>query len=416
MKLIFPAICILLLIASPPVQECELLTNTDLYWPAPSMSKPDYLAPITDPTFGTKIIRITGNPGEAIPNIANEVWADEQLRHGYSKRQPWNCDMSMIFLDRHSPEVWLNGNTYEVLFTRDKPGSRVRWSNTEPEVMYYISSSDTGESYIGKWNVVSEVTSQVVDLSGYMDLSFGKGEGNFTFDGLQVAINGIRIDDGHEVIFVANVGTGIKGADMDMHGVADVVQNCTLSPLGNYIVIAGDWGLGPDRLQVRAAHTGTILYTETERGMPSHFDVQVDQDGAEIVAGVAKTSVSGVRSGTVIKRILATGEISVVADHKYASHTSGRALHRQGWVFVTYHNRQTSYPPYLNELVAVKLDGSRTERIAHLHAKKFNYVSEPHGVPSPDGLRVLWASDWDTEDYPVQAYVADFRQTTMKGK
>ncbi|RUM40500.1 MAG: hypothetical protein DSY70_03430 [Desulfobulbus sp.] len=409
MKHLIPVICFLLFTHAPSSIECDLLIDINKHWPAPTLSKPDYLQPVPDPVFGTTITRITGTPGEPIPNIANALWADKVLRHGYSKRQPWNSDMSMIFLDRHSPELWLDGNTYEVLFTRHKPGSRVRWSHHEPEIMYYLFSSKNGQSSLGKWNVRADTTEQLVDLSGYTNVSFGKGEGNFTNDDTRVVINGTRVADGHEVLFIANISTQTKTEDIDMHGVAVDVQNSTISPLGNYIVITGDWGLGPDRLQVRDAATGTILYTETERGMPSHFDVQVDQDGREVVAGVAKTKAYGVRSGTIIKRVLATGKISVIADFKYASHTSGRALGRPGWVYVTYQNRSTSYPPYINELVAVKLDGTRIERIAHLHAKKFNYLSESHGVPSPDGLRVMWASDWDREDYPIQSYIADFR-------
>jgi len=63
-------------------------------------------------------------------------------------------------------------------------------------------------------------------------------------------------------------------------------------------------------------------------------------------------------------------------------------------------------------LVAVKLDGTRTERICHLYAIKFDYIAESHGVPSPNGLRAMWASDWENNDYPVQAYVAEYDSIT----
>lgn len=94
-----------------------LITDQNTYWPAPPLSKPAYLQTVTDPTFGTKITRIVGDPGDPLPNVPGEFWAAKQLRHGYSKREAWNCDQSMIFLDRHSPNLWLDGNTYEVLFT-----------------------------------------------------------------------------------------------------------------------------------------------------------------------------------------------------------------------------------------------------------------------------------------------------------
>ena len=90
---------------------CELITNQNTYWPAPDMNQPEYLETVTDPSFGTKITRIVGDPGTPLPNVPGQVWASEQLRHGYSKRQVWNSDQSMIFLDRHVPNLWLDGNT-----------------------------------------------------------------------------------------------------------------------------------------------------------------------------------------------------------------------------------------------------------------------------------------------------------------
>jgi len=82
MKFILPAITLLLFSTSAGEHDCDLLTDTVTYWPAPTIEKPNYLDPITDSTFGTKITRITGNPGDAIPNLENVFWADEQLRHG----------------------------------------------------------------------------------------------------------------------------------------------------------------------------------------------------------------------------------------------------------------------------------------------------------------------------------------------
>ena len=112
----------------------------------------------------------------------------------------------------------------------------------------------------------------------------------------------------------------------------------------------------------------------------------------------------------LIKRRLSDGLITILVDTGYASHTSGRNIQRPGWVYVTYSSRdEPSNYPYQNEIMAVKLDGSRTERICHTRSNIFAYISESHGSPSPDGLRVIFASDWDSGTYPVQAYVVDFR-------
>jgi hypothetical protein len=78
----------------------------------------------------------------------------------------------------------------------------------------------------------------------------------------------------------------------------------------------------------------------------------------------------------------------------FPHHISTRNLNRPGWAYVSY------YPSpgqrFNDEIVAVKLDGSKAcERVAHMHSD-FNgcYRCEPHAVPSPDGMRVIFASNW----------------------
>lgn len=400
--------------------QCNLLTNSATYWPAPPVSKPGYLQPVTDPTFGTKITRIVGDPGTPISNIPGSSWAPQQERHDYSKISVWNCDQSMMYLGRHSPNLWLDGSTYQVLFTRSKPGSYVLWSHTEPNIMYHTGKP--GNCHIGKWDVVNNVSTELIDLRAYASCTFGEGEGNFSADGVKAAIYGQRISDGKYVIFVVDVVKKTKGLDIDAPTDfinRPILDNCTMSSKGNYVIV----NYGNDVLIVHNANDGSVAWTETRYGLPSHFDAQTDQNGDEVIAGVAKTSIPGVvpNTGLVIKRRLSDGAITTLTHSGYASHTSGRNLKRPGWVFVTYQNLQTNpqYLPYINELVAVKLDGSRVERIANLRVDKYRlpsddqYYFEAHGCPSPDGLRVIFASDWDKGAYPVQAYVVDFRDKVL---
>ena len=293
-------------------QECDLITNTEIYWPAPELAKPAYLQPVTEPVFGTRITRIVGNPGEPIPNLDGEVWADEQLRHQYSKRQPWNADQSMIYLNRHYPNLWLDAHTYEVLFTRNKPSSYVVWSHTEPHIMNYVTSEG-----VGKWDVVQDTTAYIVTFSGYSGCTFGMGEGNFTNDGTKVVVNATRESDQHQVLFVVDMENRVKGPDIDVNDYD--VRNSTISPLGNYIVIGGDlFGTGGDRLQIRDAVSGEILWEEELYGFPSHFDTQIDQNGDEIIAGTAKSDKDSIDyKGKVIKRRLSDGETTIICDYSW---------------------------------------------------------------------------------------------------
>ena len=388
-------------------QASHLKTDRNTYWPAPLLIKPGYLQTVLDPTFGTRITRIVGDPGNPLPNIPGQVWASDQLRHGYSKREAWNCDQSMILLERHSPNLWLDGKTYNVLFTRsdkptnknpDRPRYDLRWSHSKPDVMLYLMS-DPGKCEFGKWDVVKNVTTRLIDLPGYQSCTFGDGEGSLSADGNKAVVLATR--DGKKEIFVVDVLNKIKGPDIEI----DRLDNCTISPRGNYIVVDGFLNGEEDRIQVRRATDGTLVWSETRYGMPSHFDVQVDQNGDEVVVGVAKSAPYG---GNLIKRRLSDGLLTVLVDTGYASHTSGRNYKRQGWVYVTYQTRDNpkSYP-YQNEIVAVKLDGSKVERICNIRSRDFTYVAEAHGSPSPDGKKVIFASDWDSGTYPVQAYVVD---------
>jgi Tol biopolymer transport system component len=321
----------------------------------------------------------------------------------------------MIFLDRHSPPLWLDGESYKVLFTRpdkpvnknpDRPRYDVRWSHSEPNIMYYLLNYP-GECHFGKWDVIKDIASELIDLRGYTSCTFGDGEGNFTADGKKAVI--IAVKNEKKVIFVLDVENKSKGPDIKI----EKLDNCTMSPFGNYIVVDGFIGDDGDRIHVRKATDGSVVWSETRYGVPSHWDVQIDQNGDEVVVGVCK---SAPYNGMVIKRRLSDGYITVLVNCGYASHTSGRNLKRPGWVFITYSSRDNpKWYPYQNEIVAVKLDGSRTERICNIHSYVFTYVSESHGSPSPDGLRVIFASDWDSKTFPVQAYVADFRDKVITG-
>jgi hypothetical protein len=101
----------------------------------------------------------------------------------------------------------------------------------------------------------------------------------------------------------------------------------------------------------------------------------------------------------------------------YSYHVSTRNYDRPGWAYVGYYPQ--SGKRFNDEIIAVKLDGSKTvERLAHQHSNSSNcYRCEPHAVPSRDGRRVLWASNWILNcgskcgsSSEIDAYVVDTRR------
>jgi hypothetical protein len=84
--------------------------------------------------------------------------------------------------------------------------------------------------------------------------------------------------------------------------------------------------------------------------------------------------------------------------------------------YVTY-SRDPSNAGYrfYGEVVAVRTDGSGSvQRFGHYHSSDSTYDSEAQAVPSPDGRRVLFASDWadhkvGTPSPGVRSFIFDAR-------
>src|SRR5436309_12308709 len=61
----------------------------------PSVPKPGYLRSFIDPIYKTKITRISGDPGTAIPKVGGS-WSTI-VKHHYSTDQAWNADQSLLY-------------------------------------------------------------------------------------------------------------------------------------------------------------------------------------------------------------------------------------------------------------------------------------------------------------------------------
>ena len=373
----------------------------------PNVSRPHYLESYTDPVFKTTITRITGEPETDIPNV-NGKW-DMVARHHYSKNSAWNCDQSILLLGRHhgNPRMlFLDGTTYKPLFGRhSSPGTDTRWHPKEPWIMVYVK-----DNRIGYWDVREDKQRTAAVFPGYSEFRIGPWEGNLSRDGRRIVIDGKRGED--RIAFAYDLEAEQKHPDVVLNDVT--LDWVSVSASGKYIVLNGRIsGQKGDQTQVYDLVGNKVGSLWAEYGRPSHYDLTIDENGDDVAVGVSKTQPD---AGRVIKRRLSDGKVTILTVGGYASHTSTRNVYRPGWAYVTYQHRGPKYPPYWDEVVAVKLDGSLTvERIAHLHTAKTDYLTEAHAVPSPDGNRVLWASDWESASgRPIGTYVA--RRVTADAK
>ncbi len=172
------------------------------------------------------------------------------------------------------------------------------------------------------------------------------------------------------------------------------------------ILAFDEWGKGP-REGIYSYGRGLRGRLLLSRHGGSHFDACVDNTGREVIVITGPRGLISVDLRTGRRRLLVPSRLL-----SWSIHISCRNVERPGWAYVSeYFDPQADRKANHDEVFAVRLDGSGTvESFAHEHySRRQAYVREPQAVPSPDGERVLWASDWGRRRGPVYAYVAEQR-------
>ena len=386
-------------------QDYNLDTSLTDYGTPPALNKPNYLQSVTDPLFGTKITRITGDVGTTIQNTGGEVWRNV-ARHGYNTRQPWNADESIIYLNVNktlngnwSSSLFLDGETYEVISTSNNipSANEQRWHSLDPDIMLLLR--DDG---IYAWSYSNNTTTQLYNLTGYSNTSLGY-TGNWNILGNILAMSATRNSDGKQVAFAINTDTQTKSVDVDLSGVS--VDYVTTSPRGDYIVVNAVFNGNNDTTKIFDWNGNQVGPYWSSYGRPSHYDVAIYQ-GLQYAVGVSKSTPD---DGRIIARRLDNGDVTVLTQGGYGSHSSSRQIDRKGWVF----SYNSSWTPYNDEIVASKIDGTRVERLVSVRSSYNVYDNEAQPVVSPKGTRVMYASDWNSGSTPIQGYVVDFRDNTF---
>jgi hypothetical protein len=360
----------------------------------PDIPRPGYLQPIVDPVFGTSVVRITRlaplNPERPI------------VRHAYSKVQPWNSDGSLLMIGAFQPRLIIDGDTYEQLSVFESP-TDATWSNVDPQRMYGVSGASFGFSDLEAPD--PEAFTVVHRFEGYRRVSLGFGEGNLSNDDHYVALIGVRRDGDRDLI-VYDLVAGEVAATRRFHAPLD---NATMSQSGNYVVTV--WGPdGRGRNKGVEAFDLDLQFLRQVTRFSEHGDVGYTAAGQE-----AWVSYSPGKVRTIGAYPLAGGPPITVIDADpgtWGGHVSCRNIHRPGWCYISDAGASARWWRGYDQVWAQQIapDGVAQVFAHEHHGFDTAYYRQPQAVPSRDGARVLWASDWDgNRKAPVFDYVATAR-------
>ena len=424
-----------------------LITDPNAVFTVPGVPKPGYLVQISDPVFRTKIKRISNDGGQSVvwtgPPSGSGTWGADARQH-YSKDQPWNSDGTLIKLENRSTpaNLMLDGNTYQVRYGECSNYS-IHDDRWHPSPAHPHERINAGGTELMWFDVISCTKTRTWTLPFSVDY-FGSGEGNPSNDGRWALLGDSTR------IFVVDMDPQSPQSPYPNKRIGPALafsgcglSDCTadwvsISASGKYAVVM----YNGDHPRVYDVNPTTLALTP--RPMPAstpecsghdpaqgfifdlgHADLALNpfDNNEDVMIGQMRgwcpTSVNSVALGGVVMVRLRDGQVTSLmnpGNDAQAHHISTRNYDRPGWVYVGY------YPDpgkrFNDEIVAIKMDGSRTvERLAHKHSVFTScYRCESHAVPSRDGKRVLWASNWMQDcgavcgpASDIKAYVLDTR-------
>jgi len=397
------------------------------------LPRPAYLDTIIDPVYGSAITCISDETVFGPTNGGATDWWSPYRRHRWFKMQPWNADGSKILIDLTYPNYLVDGTNYSFIkrfdpvYPQRHPPTEAVWSNVNPDIMYGIS----GNSLI-KYKVSSGTRTTMHTFSDYSAISIGLYEGNVSNDDKYVALWCPKGGKYFTVVYDMQADSVFSIYEMGPQGQQDYYETFGLnwvciSQTGNYVVV--QWqrsGTGRDmgvELFDNKMNFIRQIYGTVKNGF--NIDMGLDADGNDVVVyqnlSTCDIMTHRLNDGFVTK-VLSGTKISK------ATTISCRNLKRPGWAYfgdfeagagsvAEYHAAGTSDPSKAsyNTVFALKLDGSETvEVFGHMHhsTNEGLYV-QPMPVPSPDGTKVMFASDWEEEDMSVTYVGGPFKYTRV---
>jgi hypothetical protein len=341
-----------------------------------------------DPIFGTSVKRVSNALA-----TADSAFTGRNLTFvmtEYSTMSPFNQDNSRLLLLHQSYFALYDGTGN---YLRDLPleihsRTEPRWSRRDPNVLYYINGHQ-----LKAYDVATGAVSVVRTFTEYA-IVYGGGESDICFDGDHFVLVGDSKD-----IFVYEISTDTKGPVLDTTGRGGF-DNVYLTPDDNVLVswFAG----GASRYQGIELYDRNMRFLRQVYRAIGHMDVTRDITGEEVLllvnAGDPHPPADCQNAIVKIRLSDARSTCLISFDWSLAQHVS--APDGNGWFFVTTYSPAdlvplVTWPPYANEILQIRLDGSEVRRLAHHRSRPFDtYNYTPRAAVSRDGSRLVYSSNW----------------------
>lgn len=368
--------------------------------------------PSVDSRFGTRLTRVTRQPG---------------IRHEYARFDPFNKDQSLIMLVVPSAGEFRVYRTHPLPF--DDAGNFVRtvdfeeprWDPQNANLLWGLR-----EFRIETLDVATGETATVKDFA--LDPRIGpllrsepdlyrittKDEGESSRDKRVWAFMLQGSEDDHNPRYVF-VWERQQDRILGLHALPPggrEVDWVGMSPLGKWVLLGGEWDNGGRIVGQQIANPELSAFHQID-ATGGHGDVGLDADGREVfVVQNSRTDCIDMLPLSGSTKAIADGNTGYDGTNRiplvrlfYASdspigfnsgvHISCNCL---GWCVVsTYIEPGAEARNWLDRsLILLRLDARHPEAfyLAKLHNTTGTYWEETHATISNDGARVVWADNW----------------------
>jgi len=359
--------------------------------PTKKIPLPKYLESYEDEIFHSKVTRITQRESQS------------DSKHPYSKKgSAWNNNMQILRLGyrlydaKTFKELLVSkGKTrteaYKTVGSPRHGTGDIRWSTIDSNIMYTLTSDKKFVSIrINKDKSNTSLDQEFIDLSSYKDVSLGNSEGNLDYKSQYIVFSAKKENDDKVYALLYKLGDKtLTWEKVIPHALWSSKNNkanyfdwISVDALAQHIVSSVDHNMYVYNMQ---------LENEVKlENYASHGDLGIDVNGDPVYVQFVFHGKVGIYSYNLNHP--KQPRVQLLPKKYSGGHVSCRNYQLPGWCYLS-----TSQEGY-REVIALKLDqGTGTvRRFAQTHMS-FEGHDETQVNVSPNGKKILFASDWNID-------------------